>query len=208
MLLAGLTGGIASGKSTVSARLVERGAELVDADVIARRVLLPGTPTWQRVRQHFGDEIVDADGAIDRPALGRIVFASPQRRTLLNELTHPPVMAEIADRLEALQAFDGVVVLDVPLLVEAAADRGYEAILVVATRPETQLRRLIQLRGMAPDDARARIAAQAPLADKLAVATHVLWNDGTLEELLAATDDVAADLLRRARDKHAGADDG
>ncbi|MDQ3343644.1 MAG: dephospho-CoA kinase [Actinomycetota bacterium] len=206
MLLAGLTGGIASGKSTVSARLVEHGAELVDADAIARHLLLPGTPTWQRVRQHFGDDILTADGAIDRPALGRIVFASPQRRTLLNELTHPPVMAEIADRLEALQAFDGVVVLDVPLLVEANADRSYEAVVVVATQPETQLRRLVDLRGMAPDDARARMAAQAPLGDKLAIATHVLWNDGTLDDLLAATDDVAADLLRRARDKHADTD--
>lgn len=206
MLLAGLTGGIASGKSAVSARLVEHGAELVDADVIARRVLLPGTPTWQRVRRHFGSDILTPDGAIDRPALGRIVFASPHRRALLNELTHPPVMAEIADRLEALRAFDGVVVLDVPLLVEANADRPYEAVVVVAARPATQLRRLVELRGMSPEDARARIAAQAPLEDKLAVATHVLWNDGTLDELLVATDEVAADLRRRARAKHAGDD--
>ncbi len=203
MLLVGLTGGIASGKSTVAARLVEHGAELVDADAIAREILLPGTPTWKKVVEHFGDEILDPDGFVDRPALGRIVFAAPERRALLNELTHPPVIAEIADRLELLQAFDGVVVIDVPLLVEAGAQRGYDAIVVVATQPETQRRRLATLRGMTDADAQARIDAQAPLEDKLAVATHVLWNDGTLDELIAATDALAAELLERARAKAA-----
>ncbi len=203
MLLVGLTGGIASGKSTVAERLVSRGAELVDADQLAREVVLPGTPSYRKILEHFGDDVVDADGFIDRPALGRIVFSSPEKRTLLNELTHPPVIAAVADRLELLQAFDGVVVLDVPLLVEAGVDRGYEAVVVVAAKPETQERRLVQLRGMDPADARARIDAQAPLDAKLSVATHVLWNEGTLAELLAETDVVAADLERRAAEKAA-----
>lgn len=222
MLLAGLTGGIASGKSAVAARLVEHGAELIDADAIAREVVLPGTPTWKKIVEHFGESVLDPDGFIDRPALGRVVFGSSERRALLNELTHPPVIAEVADQLELLACFDGVVVLDVPLLVEAGVDPsraagegaprsrpspGYDAVIVVATKPETQLRRLLEERRMAEEDARARIAAQAPLEQKLAVATHVIWNEGTLAELYAEVDEVADDLLRRAREK-AAAEEG
>lgn len=203
MFLVGLTGGIASGKSTVAGRLVEHGMELIDADAIAREQLRPDTVVWQQVVEHFGAEILDADGFIDRAALGRIVFADPARRTLLNELTHPRVVAEIADRLELLHAFDGAVVVDVPLLVEAGVDRGYEAVVVVATHPETQLRRLVTTRGMTEDDARARIAAQAPLEAKLARATHVVWNEGTLEELLAGADETASKLTGLARAKAA-----
>ena len=201
MYLVGLTGGIGSGKSTVAARFVEHGAELIDADAIAREVVLPGTPAWKRIVEHFGEGVLDAEGFIDRPALGAIVFGSPQKRALLNELTHPPVVAQIADRLEILQAFDGVVVLDVPLLVEAGVTRGYEAVVVVATKPATQLRRLVDLRGMTEAEAQARIDAQAPLEEKLAVATHVIWNEDTLEALEAAVDEVARDLTRRAAEK-------
>ncbi|MBA2530403.1 MAG: dephospho-CoA kinase [Euzebyales bacterium] len=207
MYLVGLTGGIASGKSTVAARLVEHGAELIDADAIAREVVLPGTSTWNKIVQHFGAGVLDAEGFVDRPALGAIVFAAPDKRRLLNELTHPPVIAEIADRLEVLQAFDGVVVLDVPLLVEAGVHRGYQAVVVVASQPETQVRRLTELRGMAESEARARVAAQAPLEDKLTVATHVIRNEGTLEELLATTDAVAEELQCLADRQHAAEGD-
>lgn len=201
MLLVGLTGGIASGKSTVAARLVTHGAELIDSDAIAREVVLPGTPTWKKLVEHFGEQVVDADGFIDRPELARIVFSDPGKRALLNELTHPPVIARIAEQLEVLQPFDGVVVVDVPLLVEAGVDRGYEAVVVVATKPETQLRRLVDARGMDPDEAQRRIDAQAPLEDKLAVASHVIWNEGSREELRSATDEVAEDLRARAAAK-------
>ncbi|MGH8933757.1 MAG: dephospho-CoA kinase [Egibacteraceae bacterium] len=200
MLTVGLTGGIASGKSTVAQWLVDHGMELVDADQIAREIVLPGTRTWKKVVEHFGESILDGEGCIDRPALGRIVFADPSKRALLNELTHPPVMDEIANRLELLQCFDGVVVLDVPLLVEAGV-RGYDAVLVVATKPETQVERLTRDRGLSEADARARIESQAPLQDKLAVATHVIWNEGTLAQLHEATDRVAAELLHRAHAK-------
>jgi dephospho-CoA kinase len=199
--LVGLTGGIASGKSIVAQRLTEHGAELVDADAIAREVVAPGTDTWRKIREHFGEGIIDREGYIDRRALARIVFADEDKRRLLNELTHPRVIAEIADRLEVLTAFDGVVVVDVPLLVEARVDRGYEDIVVVATRPETQVRRLVELRGLTRREAQARVAAQAPLEEKLAVATHVLWNEGTIEDLLADTDQLAKELLARAYDK-------
>jgi dephospho-CoA kinase len=201
MYLVGLTGGIACGKSTVAQQLVHRGAELIDADEIAREVVLPGEPAHRKIVDHFGSGILDSEGFIDRPALGRIVFGDPDKRALLNELTHPPVVETIANRMELLAAFDGVVVLDVPLLVEAGVDRGYDAIVVVAAHPETQLRRLVELRGMDERDARQRIEAQAPLEEKLAVATHVIWNEKTMEDLLAETNRVMDDLLIRAKAK-------
>ena len=201
MYLVGLTGGIGSGKSTAAARMVEHGAELIDADQIAREVVEPGKPAWHKLVEHFGRDILDEDGFIDRPKLGSIVFGDDAKRAVLNELTHPPVVNEIASRLELLQAFDGVVLLDVPLLVESGVTRNYEAIVVVAAKPETQLRRLVELRGMTPTAAQARMDVQAPLEDKLAVATHVIWNEGSIAELNAAVDHVAADLTRRAREK-------
>ena len=201
MYLVGLTGGIGSGKSTVAARLVLHGAELIDADQVAREVVEPGKPAWNKLVEHFGAEILDAEGFIDRPKLGAIVFGDDTKRALLNELTHPPVINEIAGRLEVLQAFDGVVVIDVPLLVESGVSRNYESIVVVAAKPDTQLKRLIELRGMDPSEAQARIDAQSPLEDKLAVATHVIWNEGTVDELYATVDDVAVDLVAKAKAK-------
>jgi dephospho-CoA kinase len=201
VFLIGLTGGIASGKSEVAHRLVERGMELVDADEIAREIILPGTAAWREIIEHFGREVLDEDGFVDRPKLGRIVFGNADKRALLNEITHPRVVKEIADRLEVLAAFDVPIVLDVPLLVEADVQRGYDAVLVVATRPETQLRRLVEERDMTEDEARARIAAQAPLEAKLEIATHVIWNEGTLEELRAETDRVGDELLAAVKAK-------
>lgn len=206
MLTVGLTGGIASGKSTAAQHLVKHGMELIDADVIAREVVLPGTPTWKKIVEHFGLSILDDQGFIDRSKLGRVVFADPGKRALLNELTHPSVIEAIASQLEVLQCFDGVVILDVPLLVEAEvgeAPIGYDAVVVVASTPETQVERLCRDRGMSEDDARARVAAQAPLADKLAAATYVIWNEGSLGAFEEAIDRVAVDLLERARAKAA-----
>jgi dephospho-CoA kinase len=199
--LVGLTGGIASGKTTVAQRFAEHGAELIDADDVAREVVLPGTEAYRKILEHFGEQILDEDGLIDRPALGRIVFSDPDKRALLNELTHPPIVAAIADQLELLQAFDGVVVLDVPLLVESGVLRGYEAVVVVAAKPDVQLERLVRDRAMTETEALDRIAAQAPLEAKLAVATHVIWNEGSLDELIAKADEVAEELAQRARDK-------
>lgn len=201
MYLVGLTGGIASGKSTAADRFVEHGMELVDADAVAREVVLPGTDAWKEIIEHFGSEVLDDDGFIDRPALGRMVFSDPRKRALLNEITHPRVVSRIADRLELLTAFDGVVVIDVPLLVEAKVDRGYEAVVVVASQPETQLRRLVEQRGMDVAEAQARIDAQAPLERKLEIATHVIWNESTLDDLRAEVDKVAGELLTTARQK-------
>jgi dephospho-CoA kinase len=204
VFLIGLTGGIASGKSTVAERFVKHGAELIDADVIAREVTQPGTRTYHEIVEHFGPGILDEDGFIDRAALGAIVFDDERQRSVLNEITHPPILAEIADRLELLVAFDGCVVLDVPLLVETETDRSYDAIVVVASREETQIERLVHERGMSRREAQQRVHAQAPLEAKLARATHVLWNEGGIGELIERADEVATSLCRVAEMKARG----
>ena len=201
MYLVGLTGGVASGKSTVAARLVERGAELIDADDVARDVVLPGTDAWREIVEAFGEEVLDDEGFIDRPRLGRLVFADESKRALLNEITHPRIAATIADRLEVLAALDGLVVVDVPLLVELGVDRGYDAIVVVAAEEPTQVARLVRDRGLTEEEARQRVAAQASLQRKLDAATHVIWNEGALEDLRRETDRVADELEAAARAK-------
>ena len=199
MLRVGLTGGIGSGKSAVSALLAARGARVVDADLLAREVVAPGTPGLAAVVERFGPEVLLPDGALDRPALGRVVFSDPEALAALNGLVHPLVGRRTAERVEAARA-EGVRVLvhDVPLLVENGLAPSYDAVVVVAAEPAAQLDRLVRLRGMTEQDARARIAAQAPLADKLAVATHVVRNDGPLEELAPQVDALWDDLLERA----------
>ncbi len=169
--------------------------------MIAREVVLPDTPTWRKIVEHFGSEVLDADGFIDRPRLAGIVFGDEDKRALLNQLTHPPVIDEIASRLELFAPFDGLVLLDVPLLVEAGTEHAYEAIVVVAASVDMQVRRLVELRGMTEQSARERVAAQAPLDAKLARATQVIWNEGTIPELLARTDEVIAELQAVAREK-------
>ena len=184
MRTVGLTGGIGSGKSAVSRLLRSYGAVVVDADLIAREVVDLGTPGLAAVVQAFGPQVLQPDGGLDRPALGRVVFADPQALARLNALTHPRIAERTAELFrEAAAAGAQVLVHDVALLVEQGLAGRYDAVVVVAASPATQLDRLVRLRGMAEDEALARIAAQAPLEDKLAVATHVIRNDGPLEEL-------------------------
>ena len=200
MQTVGLTGGIGSGKSAVSRLLREHGAVVVDADLVAREVVDVGSPGLAAVVEAFGPEVLRADGSLDRPALGRRVFSDPEALARLNAITHP----RIAERTRALfrQAAESdadVLVHDVALLVENGLTGSYDAIVVVAATPETQLDRLVRLRGMAEDEARARIASQLPLEDKLAVATHVIRNDGPLEELAPQVERVWASLLEAAQ---------
>jgi dephospho-CoA kinase len=205
VFLVGLTGGIASGKSTVAERFVRKGAELIDADVIAREVTEPGTEAYHEIVEHFGRGVLDEDGFIDRRTLGAIVFADASKRALLNEITHPRILAEIADQLELLVVFDGCVVIDVPLLVETDVGRGCDAIVVVAARERTQIERLMKYRDLSAFEAQQRVAAQAPLEAKLRRATHVVWNDDSLDELRERADEIADQLCAFARAKAAKA---
>ncbi len=198
MILVGLTGGIASGKSTVAAMLVERGAILLDADVIAREIVEPEEPAWKKVVDHFGTEILQADRRIDRDKLARIVFADDAKRALLNEITHPRVMSVIADRPETLKPTDSIVVCDIPLLAESGIGRDmFDLVLVVHAGPATQMDRLGRRRGMTPADAQARIAAQASPEERMAFADVVVDNDGDRDALAPQIDALWSDLEKR-----------
>jgi dephospho-CoA kinase len=187
VLRVGLTGGIGSGKSAVASALVEHGAVLIDADVLAREVVEPGTPGLARVRAEFGDAIIAPDGSLDRPALGRLVFADPGRREALNRIVHPLVRAR-ARELESAAATDSVVVHDIPLLVETGQAGSFDLVLVVDAPDEVRLERLVADRGMSPQDVRARISAQADRATRLAAADVVLDNSGSPAQLRAQVD--------------------
>lgn len=198
MLKVGLTGGIGAGKSEVSKLLVEHGAVLIDADRIAREVVAPGTPGLAAVVQAFGEDVLAEDGSLDRPRLGSIVFADPDRLAVLNSIVHPLVGARSRE-LESAAAEDAVVVHDVPLLAENALAPLYDLVVVVDASPETQLHRLVRLRGMTEQDARARMAAQATREKRLEIADIVIDNDVPLDELRRRVQEVWGDLLRRAR---------
>ncbi|MET9950891.1 dephospho-CoA kinase [Streptomyces sp. NPDC006339] len=199
MLKVGLTGGIGAGKSEVSRLLVSYGAVLIDADRIAREVVEPGTPGLAAVVAEFGPEILDARGALDRPKLGAIVFADPERLAALNGIVHPLVGARSAE-LEAEAGPDDVVVHDVPLLTENGLAPLYDLVVVVDASPETQLDRLVRLRGMTEPEARARMAAQATRAQRRAVADVLVDNDGPLEALEPQVRKLWDELRQRAAD--------
>lgn len=181
-LRVGLTGGIASGKSTVSALLAELGAVVIDADLLAREVVAPGTDGLAEVVETFGADVLAADGSLDRPALGAVVFADPDRRRALEAIVHPRVR-ELGALREAEAGPDDVVVHDIPLLVETGQAGQFDAVVVVDVPEDLQLTRLTELRGLTAEEARSRIEAQATRAERLAVATHVIDNSGDLDQL-------------------------
>jgi len=185
-----LTGGIGSGKSTVGALLVERGAVLIDADQLAREVVEPGTDTLARVVERFGPGILSEEGRLDRPKLAAIVFADESARQDLNGIVHPAVGVRMGERLAALADSESIAVLDIPLLVEGgASDRyGLAGVLVVDCPVDLAIERLVETRGMDRDDAERRVAAQASRLERLDRADFVILNIGTLEELALMTD--------------------
>ena len=196
MLTVGLTGGIGSGKSAVSRLLAGRGAVIVDADLVAREVVEPGTPGLQALVEAFGEQVLQPDGSLDRPGLGQRVFSDPEALARLNAIVHPLVGERTAELMDAARRQGArVVVHDVPLLVENGLAELYDVVVVVAATPQTQLARLVQLRGMDEQEARQRIAAQAPLEDKLALATHVIHNDGPLQDLEPQVDALWHELV-------------
>ncbi|MDX3531242.1 dephospho-CoA kinase [Streptomyces sp. ID05-39B] len=198
MLKVGLTGGIGAGKSEVSRLLVACGGVLIDADRIAREVVAPGTPGLAAVVETFGEGVLAEDGSLDRPKLGSIVFADPGRLAALNAIVHPLVGARSRE-LESAAPEDAVVVHDVPLLTENGLAPLYDVVVVVDADPATQLDRLVRLRGMTEDDARARMAAQATREQRRQIADIVVDNDVPLPDLERRVKDVWAELVRRAR---------
>ena len=193
MMRVGLTGGVASGKSTVSAILDELGAVIVDADVLAREVVAPGTDGLREVVEVFGSDVLTADGELDRPAMGAIVFADAEKRRALEAIIHPRVRVRAAE-IEAAADPDDVVVHDIPLLAETGQATGFDAVIVVDVPQETQVERMVELRGMSREDAEARVAAQASRDDRLAIATHVIDNTGSLEDLRRRVNEVYREL--------------
>jgi dephospho-CoA kinase len=191
VLVIGLTGGIGSGKSTVSAALFERGAEVVDADAIVRELQEPGQPVFEAMVARFGPGIVSAGGDLDRQAVADIVFNDPDALRDLNAIVHPAVGAEVLRRLDVSTGRDGVLILDIPLLVESGRD-DMAGTVVDDTDPEIAVARLVDQRGFSEADARARIARQASREERLAKADFVISNDGTREDLADQLDAVWA----------------
>ncbi|MCP8967419.1 dephospho-CoA kinase [Ectobacillus ponti] len=193
-LVVGLTGGIASGKSTVSAMLREQGIPVVDADVIAREVVEPGKPAYRGIAAAFGEDILLPGGGIDRAKLGGIIFHDAGKRQELNSIVHPAVRAEMLAQKEAyIREGRGIVVLDIPLLFESKLEYLADRILLVYVDEETQLQRLMQRNRLSEEEAKARIASQMPLAQKIVMADHVINNNGPLM-------DTKAQLLRILED--------
>ena len=201
VLRVGLTGGIGSGKSEVSRRLAEHGAVLIDADVAAREVVVPGSPGLARIVETFGESVLRPDGSLNRERLGEIVFGDQGLRAKLNEIVHPLVrdwMAAAEQAAVQAAAPPGpVVVHDVPLLAESRGRAGFDVVIVVDVPSEVQADRLVRLRGMPADQARARMAAQASREQRLAVADIVIDNSGSLADLDRRVAEVWAELTQR-----------
>ncbi len=183
-LLVGLTGGIATGKSTVSAMFAHLGAKVVDADLLAREVVMPGQPAHAQIVKEFGPDVLQEDGALDRKRLGALVFADAQKRKRLEELTHPAIRVRQQRILSVYEeeAFDGIVIWDAALLVESGGAKGMDRVVVVTADPAAELRRLVERDGFSEEEARGRMASQMPLAEKVKVADYVIDNSGSRAE--------------------------
>ncbi|WP_028400936.1 dephospho-CoA kinase [Ectobacillus panaciterrae] len=182
----GLTGGIASGKSTVSAMFRNLHIPVIDADVIAREVVEPGREAYNRIVEEFGANVLYENGTIDRPKLGNIIFNDEKKRLLLNSIVHPAVRAEMNAQKDAyIQKGEKAVVLDIPLLFESNLTSLVDKVLLVYVDDETQLERLIKRNELTEEEAKARIASQMPLAHKIALANKMINNNGTIEETKA-----------------------
>jgi dephospho-CoA kinase len=192
MYLIGLTGGIASGKSVVSSRLRELGAVVVDADVLAREVVEPGQPALAAIADAFGPRVIADDGSLDRAALGAIIFSDADQRAVLNGITHPAVWRRAKELFAEAERVDpgAIVVYDVPLLAEAAANRPitFDLVVVVNASAETRVERLVTLRGLSPDESWRRISSQASDEQRLSIADVVIDSNGTIDETLAQVD--------------------
>jgi dephospho-CoA kinase len=201
MLNVGLTGGIASGKSTVARMLADKGALLIDLDEIAHAVQEPEGPVWQEIVHHFGRAILGADRSIDRRKLGAVVFEDREKLELLNSLVHPAVFAEWQRRIAQIRTArpDAIVLSDIPLLFEVGLKPQVDLVLLVYLPPEDQVRRLMTRNGYRRDEAVSRLASQMPIDEKLPAADIVIRNDGTPEETQRAVDGLWEELRKRER---------
>ena len=201
MLNVGLTGGIASGKSTVARLLMEKGARLIDFDELSHAAEEPDGPVWIEIVRHFGNEILQADRTIDRRKLGDIVFANQEKRELLNRLVHPAVFENWRRRIEEIRTVqpDAIILSDIPLLIEAGMKPMVDLVLLVYVPREEQLARLMARNGFGYKDAEMRIASQMPIGEKLPFADIVVHNDGSPEETRKALDSVWKGLIQRER---------
>lgn len=201
MRVIALTGGIASGKSTISRRLSDLGARIVDADVLSREAVAAGSPGLDRIVERFGASVLDADGALDRAALGAIVFADEDARAALNTIVHPEVRRLAAERLSEIgrDSADAIAVYDVPLLVETGVDHGFDLVVVADADAATRTERLIALRGLDPDEARRRVAAQASDEERRRIADVLIDTTGSLEHTEEQVDALWSDLVAGRR---------
>jgi len=196
-LLVGLTGGIASGKSTVAGLLAGHGAVLIDSDELAHAVVAPGTDGLARVVERFGPGVLRSDGALDRPALGRLVFSDERARADLNAIVHPAVRARAAE-LVAQAPADAIVVRVIPLLVETGQEADFDVVVVVDAPESVQVERLMGRSGLTDEDARSRVAAQASRAERLAAADFVIDNSGTPDQMAARVARLWSELVECA----------
>ena len=203
MLIVGLTGGVASGKSTVSRILREEGAYLIDADQIARELVQPQTPTWRILIDTFGEEILEKEGSIHRKKLAALVFSHPEKRKRLNQLLHPRIEEETQRRVKEIGQRDpeAIVVIDAALLVETGAYREMDWLIVVFSTEAQQIERLEKRNGMTPEEARRIISAQMPIEEKLKVADRVIRNEGSIEETKRKAKEVFQELRGLALQK-------
>ena len=199
MLNVGLTGGIASGKSTVARMLVEKGAVLIDFDELTREVEEPDKPAWWEIVRHFGEAVLLPDRRIDRGKLGAIVFGDPVKRRLLNDIVHPAVFDEWRKRLTEIERRqpDAVVLSDIPLLIEAGLEKMVDVVLLIYIPPDEQIRRLMARNGLSREEAERRVSAQMPIAQKIPRADRVIRNEGSIEETAREVERIWEELRRK-----------
>ena len=200
MIIAGLTGGIATGKSTVSSILREAGAIIIDADAIARDAVQKNLPAWHEIVRIFGKEILLPDGEIDRAYLGDIIFKDSTKKEILNKIVHPHVIQKVAELIEEIgkESPDSIVILDVPLLIEAGMDKGMEDVVLVYTPEHIQIKRLVERDGISDEDALLRVRSQMPIEKKRELATIIIDNSGPIEATKKRALEVFDSLKKKA----------
>jgi dephospho-CoA kinase len=206
MFLVALTGGIASGKSTVLEMLAKKGAQVLDSDEMAHQVVKHGEQAWREIVEHFGDEILLPNREIDRQKLAEIIFHDRHERIVLNSITHPRIFELMAGRLRELEdeiGPEGIIVIDIPLLIEANAEGIFDYNLVVDASPELQVERLISQRGCSAEEAWSRLRSQAPRDERLDSADHAINNDGTLEDLQFEVDQAWDAIIKASKAEEA-----